>query len=140
VRGYNREDLAYVSCSGLPSNDGSSCNTEELIGSRVAFANAELRFPIIRRYGARTALLGGLPPIDGLFFYDAGVAWSEDQKVSLSAPADYDFTKQRALLRSYGFGVRMNLFNIAIIRWDWAKPVSRPNGKGFGTWFFGASY
>lgn len=34
----------------------------------------------------------------------------------------------------------MNLFNIAIIRWDWAKPVSRPNGKGFGTWFFGASY
>jgi hypothetical protein len=140
VRGYNREDIGFVSCSGLPSDDGSSCNAEELIGSRVAFANAELRFPIIRRYGARTSLLGGLPPIDGLFFYDAGVAWSKGQSVTLSEPTNYDFTKQRALLRSYGFGLRMNLFNIAIIRWDWAKPVSRPNARGFGTWFFGASY
>ncbi|WP_337171074.1 DPP IV N-terminal domain-containing protein [Gemmatimonas aurantiaca] len=140
VRGYNREDIGYVSCSGLPSDDGSSCNAEELIGSRVAFANAELRFPIIRRYGNRTALLGGFPPIDGLFFYDAGVAWSKGQSLVFSAPDDYDFTKQRALLKSYGFGLRMNLFNIAIIRWDWAKPASRPGAKGFGTWFFGASY
>lgn len=140
VRGYNREDIGYVSCTGLPADDGSSCNAEELIGSRVAFANAELRFPIIRRYGNRTALLGGLPPIDGLFFYDAGLAWSKGQSLVFSAPDDYDFTKQRALLKSYGFGLRMNLFNIAIIRWDWAKPASRPGAKGFGTWFFGASY
>ena len=140
VRGYNREDLGFVSCTGLPSDDGSACNSVELIGSRVALANAELRFPIIRRYGARTNLLGGLPPVDGLFFYDAGVAWSKGQTVLASAPADYDFSRQRALLQSYGFGVRINLFGIAIIRWDWAVPVSRPGAKGFGTWFFGASY
>lgn len=140
VRGYNREDIGYVTCSGLPADNSSQCNTQELIGSRVAFANAELRFPIIRRYGARTALLGGLPPVDGLFFYDAGVAWSKGQKLVASAPADYDFTTERALLKSYGFGLRMNLYNVAIIRWDWAKPISRPGAKGFGTWFFGASY
>lgn len=140
VRGYNREDINTVGCSGLPSDDGSTCSTAELIGSRVAFANAELRFPILRRYGTRTNLLGGLPPVDGLFFYDAGVAWSQGQSVSLDRPATYNVDQQRALLRSYGFGLRMNLFNIAIIRWDWAKPVSRPGAKGFGTWFFGASY
>jgi len=140
VRGYNREDLGFVNCTGLPSDDGSSCNSVELIGSRVALANAELRFPIIRRYGARTNLLGGLPPIDGLFFYDAGVAWSKGQTVHLTQPVDYDFSRQRQLLQSYGFGLRMNLFGIAIIRWDWAVPVSRPGSKGFGTWFFGASY
>ncbi|MBL0938063.1 MAG: PD40 domain-containing protein [Gemmatimonadaceae bacterium] len=140
VRGYNREDLGTVGCSGLPSDDGTSCSTAELIGSRVAFANAELRFPIIRRYGARTNLLGGLPPIDGLFFYDAGVAWSKDQTVTASRPANYNVDRQRALLTSYGWGLRMNLFNIAIIRWDWAIPASRPGAKGFGTWFFGASY
>lgn len=140
IRGYNREGFAYMSCTGLPSDDTSACNAVELIGSRVAYANAELRYPIIRRYGARTSLLGGLPPIDGLFFYDAGVAWTKGQTVVMSEPANYDFTKERMLLRSYGFGFRMNLFNIAIIRWDWAKPVSRVGAKGFGTWFFGASY
>ncbi|MEN9819132.1 MAG: hypothetical protein RLZ32_3012, partial [Gemmatimonadota bacterium] len=41
---------------------------------------------------------------------------------------------------SYGFGVRFNLFNIAIVRWDWAVPISRPGTRGFGTWFFGMSY
>jgi outer membrane protein assembly factor BamA len=140
VRGYNREDIGSFGCTGLPSDDGSSCSASELIGSRVAFANAELRFPMIRRYGNRTNLLGGLPPIDGLFFYDAGVAWSKGQSVSLSRPADLSVDTARGLLQSYGFGIRMNLFGIAVIRWDWAVPVSRPGAKGFGTWFFGASY
>ncbi len=140
VRGYNRENLnAVAGCSGLPTTNGSSCNSVELVGSRVAFANAELRFPILRRYGAR-ALPVGLPPLDGLFFYDAGVAWSGGQSVSLTRPDNFDFTRQRALLTSYGFGLRLNLFNIAIVRWDYAVPVSRPGAKGFGTFFFGGSY
>jgi outer membrane protein assembly factor BamA len=116
---------------------GSACSSIEAIGSRVAFANAELRYPILRKVGGNGI---GLPPIDGLFFYDAGVAWTKGQTVTLTRPSDYDYTKQRALLTSYGFGFRMNLFNLAIIRWDWAKPVSHPGAKGFGTWFFGASY
>ena len=139
IRGYNREDLSNVRCSGLPTDTNSQCNTVETIGSRVAFANAELRFPIIRR--AEFSFLPiGLPPLDGLIFYDAGVAWSQGQQVTLSQPSTYDFSKQRALLRSYGYGFRLNLFGIAIVRWDWAVPASRPNAKGFGTWFFGASY
>jgi hypothetical protein len=140
VRGYNREDIGTVGCTGLPSDNGNTCSSAELIGSRVAFANAELRFPILRRYGNRTNLLGGLPPIDGLFFYDAGVAWSKGQTPTLTRGENYNVDTQRALLTSYGFGLRMNLFGIAIIRWDWAMPVSRPGARGFGTWFFGASY
>jgi outer membrane protein assembly factor BamA len=140
VRGYNREDIGTVGCTGLPSDNGSSCSSAELIGSRVAFGNAELRFPILRRYGNRTNLLGGLPPVDGLFFYDAGVAWSQGQSVTFTRGDSYNVDTQRALLQSYGFGLRMNLFGIAIIRWDWAVPVSRPGARGFGTWFFGASY
>ena len=140
VRGYNREDIGTVGCTGLPSDNGSSCSSAELIGSRVAFGNAELRFPILRRYGNRTNLLGGLPPVDGLFFYDAGVAWSQGQSVTFTRGDRYNVDTQRALLQSYGFGLRVNLFGIAIIRWDWAVPVSRPGARGFGTWFFGASY
>ncbi len=139
IRGYNRDDLSNVQCSGIPTDGNSQCNTVETIGSRVAFANAELRFPIIRRLDLGF-LPVGLPPLDGLIFYDAGVAWSQGQSVFLSEPSNYDFSKQRTLLRSYGYGFRLNLFNIAIVRWDWAVPLNRPNQKGFGTWFFGASY
>jgi len=139
IRGYNRENLGSVTCTGLPTDDGSSCNSVELIGSRVAFGNAELRFPVIRNFGGGRIPVG-LPPIDGLFFYDAGVAWSKGQRVVSRRPEGYNFATERALLQSYGFGVRMNLFGIAIVRWDWAVPVSRPGAKGFGTWFFGASY
>jgi Tol biopolymer transport system component len=138
IRGYNRDAIGTFACSGLPSDDGSACSQIEAIGSRVAFANAELRFPVIRRLDLGIPI--GLPPIDGLVFYDAGVAWSKDQSVMLSRPANYDFTRQRALLTSYGFGFRINLFNIAIVRWDYAIPTAQPNQKGFGTWFFGASY
>ena len=60
--------------------------------------------------------------------------------VTFTRGDNFNVDTQRALLSSYGFGIRMNLFNIAIIRWDWAMPISRPGAKGFGTWFFGASY
>jgi outer membrane protein assembly factor BamA len=120
----------------LPNDNGSTCSFIETIGSRVAFANAELRFPILR------VLQKGipLPPIDGLFFYDAGVAWTKGQSVLFKQPANYDYTKERALLRSYGFGLRMNLFNLAIVRYDFAVPANRPGAKPFGTFSLGASY
>ena len=139
IRGYDREAAGSYACSGLPSEENSACSMVEAIGSRVAFANAELRFPVIRRLDLGILPIG-LPPVDGLIFYDAGVAWSKGQSVTLTRPDNYDFTKQRALLTSYGFGFRLNLFNIAIVRWDWAKPTSVPGQKGYGTWYFGASY
>lgn len=138
VRGYGRDDLSGLQCSGLPTDEGSQCGAAETIGSRIAFMNAELRFPIVRRLGNGGGI--SLPPLDGLFFYDAGVAWSKGQTVMAKEPADYDISKQRALLQSYGFGMRLNLFNIAIIRWDYAVPVNRPGQKAFGTLYFGASY
>jgi hypothetical protein len=139
VRGYSDQLDGYAGgdCTGLPSDSGSSCRSIEAIGSRVAFMNMELRYPILRRISPNSI---GLPPIDGLFFYDAGFAWSAGQKLLLRRPADYDYTKERALLSSYGFGFRMNVYNLAIIRWDYAVPLARPGVKGFGTWFFGMSY
>lgn len=138
IRGYNRDPInSTTQCTGLPSDDGSGCNGTETIGSRVAFANAELRFPVLRLMGSGLPI----PPIEGLFFYDAGVAWTKGQKVSWNRPADYDLAKQRAALKSYGFGLRANLFNIAIIKYDYAFPVGRPNQKkGFGTFGLGVSY
>ena len=138
VRGYDREQYLSQFCGGLV-NDQSACSATELLGSRVAFANAEIRFPLVRRFDLGLLPIS-LPPVDGLFFYDAGVAWSKGQSVSFSKPADYSQDKQRYMLRSYGAGVRLNLFGFALVRWDYAIPLDRPGAKGYWMWTLGQSF
>jgi outer membrane protein assembly factor BamA len=137
VRGYNREPYSN-GCGGALASLG-SCGALQLVGSRVAWASAELRFPLVRRFDLGVLPIA-LPPVDGLFFYDAGLAWTGGQKVSLTRPDDYDLTQQRFPLRSYGFGIRFNLFGFAILRWDYTKPLDSPGRKAFGTWYFGPSF
>jgi Tol biopolymer transport system component len=138
VRGYDRNSTFYLSCPVVGANP-TNCSAVQLLGSRVAVANAELRFPLIRRLELGF-LPGALPPVDGLFFYDAGLAWSHGQSVSLSRPADYDVDKDRFPLTSYGFGLRINLFNYAILRWDYAIPVNQDGHKGLWTWSLWPSF
>jgi hypothetical protein len=138
VRGYDKANFSGYECTSYIGS-GASCNTEQLVGSRVAVANAEVRFPIIRRFDLGS-LPVGLPPVEGLFFYDAGIAWSTGQTVSLKKPANYDFTLQRYPLRSYGVGLRVNLFNLAILKWDYAKPLDQPGRKPNWTFSLGPSF
>ncbi|MBL8983404.1 MAG: hypothetical protein JNL26_14525, partial [Gemmatimonadetes bacterium] len=138
IRGYDREQFTSQFCGGLV-NDNSSCSATELLGSRVAFANAELRFPLVRRFDLGLIPIS-LPPVDGLFFYDAGLAFQRGQSVSLRRPAGYDEDKQRYVLRSYGAGIRLNLFGFALVRWDYAIPLDRPGRKGYWMWTLGQSF
>ncbi|MEO5580795.1 MAG: BamA/TamA family outer membrane protein [Gemmatimonadaceae bacterium] len=138
VRGYDRANFGSYECTGF-IDGGSTCNTAQLVGTRVVVANAELRFPLIRRFDLGS-LPVGLPPVEGLLFFDAGVAWSAGQKVSLSQPEDYDFMLQRFPLRSYGLGLRVNLFNFAILKWDYAKPLDQPGRKANWTFSLGPSF
>jgi len=135
IRGYDRANFSYFECTSA-FGASAQCNNQSLAGSRVAVGNVELRFPIIRRFGLGPL---GLPPVDGHFFYDAGLAWNSGQKVSFTKPANYDPLTDRYALTSYGFGMRVNVFNIAILQWDYAHPQAqgrRPNwtfslGAGF---------
>jgi WD40 repeat protein len=138
VRGYDKANFYGYECTGYIGG-GSNCATEQLVGSRVLVANAELRFPLVRRFDLGT-LPVGLPPIEGLIFYDAGVAWSKGQEVSLKKPENYDFTLQRYPLRSYGAGIRVNLFNLAILKWDYAIPLDKPGRKANWTFSLGPSF
>ncbi len=138
VRGYDREQFASQFCGGFGSNEA-SCSATELLGSRVAFANAELRFPLVRRFDLGLVPIS-LPPVDGLFFFDAGIAWRKGQSISLSRPDNYDEDRNRYLLRSYGMGIRLNLFGFALIRWDYSIPLDRPNRKGYWMWTLGQSF
>jgi len=137
VRGYDRANFNFYDCTSVIGGTA-SCNNAQLAGSRVAVANAELRFPIIRRFDVGSSF--GLPPVDGLLFWDAGLAWSAGQKPHLgNAPARNDPSINRYPLTSYGAGIRVNLFNLAILRWDYAHPLV---GGRHPNWTFslGASY
>ncbi|MEO7510340.1 MAG: hypothetical protein ABIZ91_01155 [Gemmatimonadaceae bacterium] len=138
VRGYDREQFTSQFCGGL-INDQSACSATELLGTRVAFANVEMRFPLIRRFDLGLLPIS-LPPVDGLVFYDAGVAWSKNQSVSLRRPDGYDQDSQRYPLRSWGAGIRLNLFGFALVRWDYAIPLDRPGKKGYWMWTLGQSF
>jgi outer membrane protein assembly factor BamA len=119
-------------------NSQQTCNNAQLAGSRVVVANAELRFPIIRRFDVGSSF--GLPPVDGLIFYDAGLAWRSGQTPHLGrAPEDNDPNINRYPLTSWGAGLRVNLFNLAILRWDYARPMSTGRKPNW-TFSLGASY
>jgi hypothetical protein len=139
VRGYDRNNTLFLTCPIIGASS-INCSAVQLLGSRVAVANAELRFPVVRRLELGVLPIA-LPPLDGLFFYDAGVAWSKFQTVYGSRPPNYDGNKQRYPLRSYGFGLRLNLFNYAVLRWDYAVPLDQMGGRrGFWTWSLWPSF
>ena len=138
LRGYDRVNALDFGCQ--PSIGAKSgCSNAELLGSRAVVASAEVRFPLIRRFELGV-LPVQLPPVDGAVFYDAGLAYSKGQTASLSRPDNYNADKQRFLLRSYGYSIRVNLFNFALLRWDYAIPLDRPERKGFWQWSLGTSY
>ena len=138
IHGYDRENLTSSQCAAGASSNCLAAATQ-LLGTRVMVGNAELRFPLIRRFDLGFLPIA-LPPIDGHIFYDAGVAWRDGQQLSLTRPANYNFDKQRYPLRSYGYGVRMNLFNIAILRWDYSVPRDSFNQKGYWWFSLGPSF
>jgi Tol biopolymer transport system component len=138
LRGYDRDNF-YTGGGCTPdANSATSCSLNELFGSRIALANIELRFPL-----ERDIPLGFLPivlpPLDGLLFTDAGMAWSHGQTIYLSRPRNYDEALQRYPLVSYGAGLRLNLYNIAVLRWDYAIPLSI-HGSGYWRWSIGPNF
>ena len=147
VRGYDQMSFyggyACQSFYGSGSGIGSACATPQLSGTRALVLNEELRFPIIRRFDLGAFPIG-LPPVDGAIFYDAGLAWNPGQTVRITRPAGYDPTgvdSVRYFMRSYGASFRVNLFNLAVLRWDVARPLDRPNYKRFNwTFSIGVNY
>ena len=142
LRGYDRQSFfSTIGCAGGAFGVNSACGATQMIGSRVALATAELRFPLVRRFDLGL-LPVSLPPLDGLIFYDAGMAWSSAQTPHFVRPPSegYDPAMTRYLLTSYGAGLRLNLFNFALLRWDYAIPLDQPGHKGFWQFSLGPSF
>jgi len=67
------------------------------------------------------------------------MAWSAGNDIERSRPSSGDLSNVRYPLRSYGFGLRVNLFNFALARWDYSIPLDIDR-KGFWTFSLGPSF
>lgn len=139
IRGYDRTYPVFNSaCGAAIGTSSAACNGIELLGSRTLFGNAELRFPIVRRIDLGPLPIS-LPPIEGLFFGDIGSAWSHGQTLYFTRPANYNPVTERYFLSSYGAGIRVNLYGIAILRWDYAIPIDAGH-QGYWRFSVGPSF
>ncbi len=144
LRGYDGGSFDVEECSESVRRVSDPITTlcpvrDQLIGSSIAFASTELRFPILQFLDLGFLPLG-LPPVDGVLFFDVGAAFNSfDQLAWTRAPAadPYDV---RAPVASYGAGIRVNLL-YNVFRLDYAVPLHRPRHRT-GVWSlsFGPSF
>jgi hypothetical protein len=121
VRGYTYGSFNASECHA-PANAPDTCPVfDQLIGSRIAVAGAELRFPLLGLLGIGSGYYGALP-LDFLAFGDAGLAWDTSHD-----PRVFGLDGVREPVTSAGVGLRMNLFGFAIGEMDYVRPFDRPD-------------
>jgi hypothetical protein len=119
VRGYDSGSFETGECGVQP--DGSCPVFDRLIGSRLAVANAELRFPLWGAF-SRRSFYGPLP-IEMAVFTDAGMAWGRSERSGF-AEGDHE------PVVSVGAAMRVNLLGFAVAEIDYVRPLDRP-GRGW---------
>jgi Tol biopolymer transport system component len=141
IRGYTAGSFRSNECvAAVSTNSQTGCaELDQLIGSRIAVANIELRFPLTRSLVFGFLPLG-LPPIEGALFYDAGVAWYGSSTLKSSRSGNENPSQVRTPLRSYGGSIRANLLGFLILRFDYTKPLDRARKKGYWTVSLGPTF
>jgi Tol biopolymer transport system component len=123
VRGYYD---VYGSCVNSSGSSPDCLILNQLFGSRIAVASAELRFPLVQYLVLGTSM--AFPPIEGFGFFDAGVAWTGDtsprfQRGPVGLPEN-----ERGILTSAGVGARINVFGYLIAEISYLNAFERQNG------------
>jgi hypothetical protein len=112
VRGYDlgwQANDCVVALSNCPE-------LQDLMGSRLAVGNLELRVPLLRPLGLSRSMYGPIP-VELVAFVDGGVAWqSQAVRRGTGEP-----------VWSAGVAVRGNLIGFGIGQLDVARPFSRPD-------------
>ncbi len=129
MRGFQYSDLvnrclANLQQDGIESEDGCAL-LDQLFGQRIAVANFELRFPLVRALVLGPGI--GFPPIEGFLFYDAGVAWGQGTRPVFAGGIQED-AAQRGILSSAGVGGRINVFGYLILEVDYVRPLVGDRG------------
>ena len=141
IRGYTAGSIRNHECTANPeSTSQTGCaELDQLIGSKIAVGNVELRFPL-----TRSLVLGflpvGFPPIEGALFYDIGMAWDDASTVKWNRKPGEDPVLVRTPLRSWGGSIRANVFGFMIVRLDYTKPLDRVLKHSYWTISLGPTF
>ena len=127
VRGYSYGSFNGSECNPSPADPNSCPVFDQLLGSRMAVANVELRFPLFGVLGIGSGYYGAFP-IEFLAFGDGGLAWDRANGPSIFGSGTRD------PVFSAGVGLRLNLLGFAVAEVNLARPFDRP-GKGW-VWQF----
>lgn len=115
VRGY---DVGSFDGSDCIQTAASECPLfDRLEGSRMLVGNLELRFPLLRPFGASSRMYGPVP-VEVALFADGGVAWNRGERPSI-------FGGARDGVSSAGLAIRVNLFGFAVGQFDFVRPFQR---------------
>ncbi len=128
VRGYEATSFDGGECGGAAAQ-GDCPVFDRLLGSRVAVANAEIRFPLLGTEGLGLINFPYLATEIAPFF-DAGVAWTSEESPNLEFARN---TARRVPVFSTGVSARVNLLGYAVLEFYYAYPFQRPlKGGHFG--------
>jgi hypothetical protein len=106
-----------------------SSNFRSLVGNKGFFFNAEFRFPLVH---AALTPIGVIGPIRGLFFFDLGGLWFNDQQFRIFEPTGL---KLKDALSSYGYGVEFFLFGYPFhVEWVFRTDFKETHSNGVNLW------
>lgn len=116
IRGYDVGTFETNECP--PTADGRCAAIDRLVGSRIAVANLELRFPLLRPFGERRSMYGPIP-VEVALFADAGTAWD-------SGSGDSAFYRSDGqVVSSAGLALRVNALGFAVVQISYTRPFQR---------------
>jgi Tol biopolymer transport system component len=131
IRGYENISYNTGDTPGL-----TSLNLSRLNGTRMAVANAELRFPFTGP--ERLALIKSKWILTDLnLFFDAGMAWYRGDKIIFNYRDTHAADNEKFPLYSTGLSVRINLLGYLVLEPYYAFPLQ--NG-GFRNGVFGLNF
>jgi outer membrane protein assembly factor BamA len=120
VRGYESSSVPTGQCLPILGCTGS----DDLMGTRMLVGNFELRFPLLRPFGASPSRMYGPIPVEVALFTDGGVAWDSGNRPTFLGG-------DKSGVGSAGASVRVNLGGYAIGSFDFSRPFQRNEGWVF---------
>jgi hypothetical protein len=116
MRGYDIGTFEAQECP--PAADGRCPALDRLLGSRIAVANLELRFPLLRPFGVRRSMYGPIP-VEAALFADAGTAWDSGNEQNPFYRSD------ARTVTSAGLALRVNALGFAVVQISYTRPFQR---------------
>lgn len=111
----------------------------EVIGTRFALVNLELRYPFIDQLAMRFPLPIILSRVNGNIFFDLGSAWYDTEK--WKGGTTEGGSRLKDLKAGFGFGARANL-GILVLRFDlaWGTDLYSVSAKPISYFSLGAEF